>query len=127
MRFFLPEEFLTWHPTCHHRDALPLCDQFIKDLDSQWTHPLFYIWGHAHELTTEEAWAYMELILQKLGNNDKIWYATNIEIYNYMNAQKQLQISVDERTFYNPTAIDVWVERDKADIIHIPAGQMITV
>lgn len=125
-KFYLPEDFLAWNPTCHHRDALPLCDQFIKDLDSQWTHPLFYIWGHAHELTTEEAWVYMESILQKLGNNDKIWYATNIEIYNYMNAQKQLQISVDERTFFNPTAIDVWVERDKEEILRIPAGQTVT-
>ena len=126
-KFLLPEDFLRWHPTCHHKDALPLCEKFLADIDSQWTFPLFYIWGHAHELKTEEAWAYMESILQKLGNNDKIWYATNIEIYNYMNAQKQLQISVDERTFYNPTAIDVWVERDKKDIIHIPAGQTVTV
>lgn len=126
-KFYLPDDFLAWNPTCHHKDALPLCDQFIANLDSEWTYPLFYIWGHSHELRTEEDWAHIEAILQRLGNNDKIWYATNIDIYNYINAQKQLQISVDERTFCNPTAIDVWVERDKKDIIHIPAGKMITV
>ncbi len=125
--FYLPDDFLAWNPTCHHKDALPLCDEFLSNINSEWTHPLFYIWGHAHELTTEEHWAHIETILQKLGNNDKIWYATNIEIYNYITAQKQLQISVDERTFYNPTAIDVWVERNKKEILRIPAGQTVTV
>jgi hypothetical protein len=88
---------------------------------------LFYLWGHAYELDNDNNWELLEEICKKLGNRDDIWYATNIEIYNYMTAQKQLQISVDERTFYNPTAIDVWVERDKKDIIHIPAGQTVTV
>ena len=88
---------------------------------------MFYIWGHSHELKTEENWAQIEAILKALSNNEKIWYATNIEIYNYMTAQKQLQISVDERTFYNPTAIDVWVERNKEEIIHIPAGQTVKI
>ena len=31
------------------------------------------------------------------------------------------------KVFYNPSAIDVWVERNKKDIICIPAGQTITV
>ena len=126
-KFLLPEDFLRWHPTCHHKDALPLCENFLADIDSQWTFPLFYIWGHSHELKTEENWAHIEAILKALSNNEKIWYATNIEIYNYMTAQKQLQISVDERTFYNPTAIDVWVERNKEEIIHIPAGQTVKI
>lgn len=123
--FYLPENFLEWHPTCHHKDALGLCDKFLADLDSPWTHPLFYIWGHAHELRTEEEWALMEQILQKLSDNDKIWYATNIEIYNYMMAQQRLQISADERMFYNPSHIDVWVEKDKTQVIRIPAGETV--
>ena len=125
-KFALPDDFLRWHPTCHHKGALALCDSFINNLDSEWTHPLFYIWGHSHEFRTEEDWQEIETVLQKLSGNDKIWYATNIEIYNYMTAQKQLQISVDERTFYNPTAIDVWVERNKKDILLIPKGQTVT-
>lgn len=38
-----------------------------------------------------------------------------------------LKISADEKVFYNPTATDVWVERDKKDIIKIPAGQKIII
>ena len=123
--FVLPEDFMRWHPTCHHKDALALCDKFMNDLDSQWTHPLFYIWGHAHEFRTEEEWDVMVQILEKLSGSDKIWYATNIEIYNYMIAQQMLQISADERIFYNPTALDLWVEKDKKQIICIPAGQTV--
>ena len=108
-------------------DALVLCESFIRDLDSEWTHPLFYIWGHSHEFRTEEDWAYIEKVVATLANNDKIWYAANIDIYNYVTAQAQLQISYDETMFYNPTATDVWVERNKREIIKIPAGQRIVV
>lgn len=125
--FELPQNFMEWHPSCHHRNALSLCDKFINELDSQWCGPLFYIWGHSHEFKTEEDWQVMTNILEKLGNNDKIWYATNYEIYRYMTAQQSLVISADEKLFYNPSAIDVWVEKDKTQIIHIPAGQTVTI
>ena len=124
--FALPECFLEWHPTCHHNDAQSLIPEFLQNLDNQWRNPLFYIWGHSHELKTEEDWQMMEEIVCSLANNDKIWYATNMDIYNYMTAQRQLQISYDETLFYNPTAIDVWVEKNKTDILCIPAGQTLS-
>ena len=125
--YALPENFLTWHPTCHHRDAMPLAADFMANLDSQWKRPLLYIWGHAHELVTEENWEYMEKLLQTVSGSDKIWYATNIEIYDYMTAQRQLKVSADETVFTNPTAIDVWVEKNKEQIICIPAGKTLKV
>ena len=67
----------------------------------------------------------MEQILKLVAHNDSIWYASNIEIYNYVEAQKKLQISTDEKMFYNPSAISVWVERNKTDIIEIPAGETV--
>ena len=120
--FPLPEDFMRWHPTCHHRDALPLADQFLEQLASEWTHPLFYVWGHSHEFRTEEDWAKMEELVAKIAGHEEIWYATNLEIYEYLTAQKQLIISADETIFRNPTATDVWVERDKRDVLCIPAG-----
>ncbi len=125
--FILPDDFMQWHPSCHHRDALSLCEPFLASLDSEWTHPLFYIWGHSHELRCEEDWEYMEQILKKLSGNPKIWYATNIEIYRYIEAQRRLEVSYDESVFYNPSSLDVWVERNKRDIICIPAGQTVRV
>ena len=125
MRHVLPEDFMEWHPTCHHKNALELCDKFLENIDSIWAEPLFYIWGHSHDIKDEAGWQYMEEILKKLSGNDKIWYATNIEIFNYMEAQKRLVISADETMFYNPSSITVWVEKDRKEIIEIPAGQMI--
>ena len=123
--YALPEDFLAWHPTCHHRDAMPLAEEFMKNLDSQWKRPLLYIWGHAHEIVSEELWEYMEKLVATVAGSDKIWYATNIEIYDYMTAQRQLKVSADETVFTNPTAIDVWVERNKTEIICIPAGHTV--
>ena len=124
-KFGLPENFLAWHPTCHHRDALSLCPTFLQDLTTEWRQPLFYIWGHSHELKTEENWREIEEILKNLSGNEKIWYATNLEIYDYKAAQRALRVSVDEKMLFNPTAIDVWVEKDKADVICIPAGETV--
>ncbi len=123
--FGLPENFLEWHPTCHHRDALPLCEQFMQMLDSEWRSPLLYIWGHSHELRTEEDWAYIERVIRTVAGSDKIWYATNLEIYEYMTAQRALLVSADERIFRNPTAMDVWVEKNKRQLICVPAGQTV--
>lgn len=125
LNFHLPEDFMEWHPSCHHRDALSICDKFLEKLDSYWVGPLFYIWGHSHEFRTEEDWAMMEILLKRLSGNDKIWYATNFEIYQYMTAQRSLIISMDETCFYNPTSIPVWIEKDKKEIICVPAGEVV--
>lgn len=65
----------------------------------------------------------MEDILKKLSGLDEVWYATNMEVYQYMTAQKALLITADEKCIYNPTAITVWIEKDKKEIIRIPAGE----
>lgn len=126
MRFRPPENFLEWNPACHHRDALALSEKFLAEIDSPWIEHLFYIWGHSHELRTEDDWAYIEKVISTLSGNNKVWYATNIEIYRYIKAQQQLEISSDENIFYNPTSIDVWVVKNKEQIIKIPAGEQIT-
>ncbi len=125
-RMKLPDNFLAWHPTCHHRNALPLVEGFMSDLDSQWRTPLFYIWGHSHEFRTEEDWAYIEKVVSGLAGSDKIWYATNIEICDYITAAHQLRISADETMVFNPTATDIWIEKDKKTVCRIPAGQTVT-
>lgn len=121
----IPENFLLWHPTCHHNKALELAKKFMSQLEASWVGPLFYVWGHSYEFQTEEEWGYMEQVLQEVAGSDKIWYATNIEIHDYIAAQRQLRISADETILQNPTAIDVWVEKDSREIIHIPAGQTV--
>lgn len=118
----LPQDFLRWDPTCHHRSALKLAEGFMQNLDSQWCPPLMYVWGHSHEFRTEEDWAYMERTVALLAGSDRIWYATNMEIYTYLQAVRALRVSAEETWIANPSATDVWVERDKREIIRIPAG-----
>ena len=67
----------------------------------------------------------MEKLVSTLANNDKIWYATNIEIYDYLSAVRQLRVSADESILYNPTCLDVWVEGDQGKIICVPAGETV--
>lgn len=124
-RMHLPKSPLLWDPTCHHKDAMPLAEKFMSMLDSYWCGPLLYIWGHSHEFKNEDDWAYMESLVQKVSGCDQIWYATNIEIYTYMTAQRQLIVSADEKMLHNPTATDVWVEMDRKNIVHIPAGKTV--
>ena len=125
--FYLPNDFMEWHPSCHHNDAMRCSKDFWNRFDSMWGEPLFYIWGHSFEFDTEEKWQAMEEFVASIAGNEKIWYATNIEIYRYYEAQKRLEISMDETVFYNPSAIDVWVEKDNTQVIHIPAGQTVRI
>ena len=123
--FELPESFLEWHPTCHHNDIDRHIDKFIERLDASWKGPIFYIWGHSYEFDTEEKWAKIEEQISRLAENkDKIWFATNIEIYNYVKAQRNLVVSADESIIYNPSTIPVWIKKDR-DVIKIEAGETV--
>ena len=123
--FRMPEDFMKWHPTCHHKNAMEPCERFLNVIDSPFYHPMLYIWGHSYEFKTEADWEYMENLVSTLSGRENVWYATNIEIYNYVEAQKRLQISIDETVFYNPSDIAVWVEKDREQIIKIGPGETV--
>ena len=121
----LPRNFLTWHPTCHHNEIGQYINSYIKNIDRSWSSPLFYIWGHSYEFDTEEKWEELEGYIARLAEHkDKIWFATNIEIYNYIKAQHSLIVSADEKIIYNPSAITVWVKKDSA-VVKIEAGETV--
>ena len=120
-----PCDFLQWHPTCHHKDVGQYIDSFINNLDRSWHNPLFYIWGHSYEFDTEEKWAELEEHIARLAEHkDKIWFATNIEIYNYVKAQHSLIVSADEKIIYNPSALPVWVNKD-GEVVKIASGETV--
>ncbi|MBQ7669804.1 MAG: polysaccharide deacetylase family protein [Clostridia bacterium] len=110
--FGLPEDFMRWDPTCNWSQAEGLVDKFFSPMRYDFMR-LFYIWGHSYELSSEEKWADMERLLQKLSGRDDVWYATNIEIYDYMQAVRALRFSAECDTVYNPSAIPVWFEADR--------------
>jgi hypothetical protein len=59
-----------------------------------------------------------------MSGKDDIWYATNIEIVDYMNALKQLRFSANLSMVYNPTALDLVISKDEK-AVYIPAGKQI--
>ncbi len=123
-RTFLPDDFLAWHPTCHYSKALPLAESFANNPRKG---RLLYIWGHSYELDeTEFGWDYIEEICKCLyGNRDDIWFATNIEIVDFVNAQRNLKISVDGKNVYNPSACEVWF-RYNGNPVSIKGGQTLS-
>ncbi len=70
-----------WAATCHHGNC-------VKDGE--------------RELIEEFA--------RKMGGHDEIWYATNIEIVDYLAAAKGLIVSANGRLIENPRALPVWIE-----------------
>ena len=118
--FRLPEDFHAWMPTAHHTNPkiMEYIDEFLAiDISPSVYHArrvprLLYIWGHSYEFDRNDNWDLIEEICKRLANNDDIWYATNIEIYEYVEAYKRLIYSADGYKIYNPTLLNVWLDVD---------------
>ena len=108
--YITPDDFLTWHPTCHHKhDIMAKLDGFRK---RRWPGQLLYIWGHSYEFADNDNWEIIEEFCAAAGGDEKTWYATNIEIYDYVMAQRALVLSADRTMAYNPSAISAWLGVD---------------
>ena len=66
----------------------------------------------------------IEEFAEYIGGKDDIWYATNIEVYDYIAAYKQLQFSADGTKVYNPTAMVLYFE-DGGVAYSVAPGQSI--
>lgn len=108
--FGLPSDWLRWDPTCHHiePELMTLVTRFLED-KRKWRPRLFYLWGHAYEFTDSDNWYILEDFGKAIGCRDDVWYATNIEIYDYVNAYGQLVFSADGRRVYNPTLTELFI------------------
>ena len=118
--FRLPEEFYAWMPTAHHNNPnlFDWIEEFLTlDLSPDCYHAirdprLFYLWGHSYELDADGTWDRMEEICAKLSGHEDVWYATNLEIYEYVEAYGRLVYSADGRRVYNPTLHTLWLDAD---------------
>lgn len=109
--FGMPKDWLRLETTCHHSNKKLdlLCDKFLEMTPR--VPQMFYLWGHSFEFDRNEEnnnWEIIEKFSEKMGGHDDIWYATNIEIYDYTKAFEALQFATDQSMVHNPTAIDVW-------------------
>lgn len=126
--FAMPEDFLEWHPTCHHTEICltDLLDDFLGyDDPSNINAPkLFYVWGHSYEFDAFGQWGKMEDFLKTVSGKENVWYACNGEIREYVTAADSLIYSATGDYIYNPSCVDVWMQIDGV-VRHIPSGSII--
>ena len=125
--FNIPNEWLLLHPTCHHNapNLMQLCDQFLN-MPAPFGSRLFYLWGHSYEFEGDNNWHVIEHFCERMGGRDDIWYATNIQIVDYVNACRAIIASADGHRLHNPTATDVWADVNGKTVC-IRAGETVAV
>lgn len=122
----VPADFLDWNPTCHHSSAPKIIENFKNAwINQPWSYGgLIDIWGHSFDFNIADNWQLAEEMCASLSGLSDVWYATNIEICDYITARRALIVSQDQRTLYNPSAISVWVSSD-GSALEIKGGETV--
>lgn len=113
-RFGFPDDWLEWHPTCHHNSNILAKAEVFKNVQQNFS--LFYVWGHSYEFENNNNWEMIEEFCAAMSGYENIWYATNIEIYDYVVALRRLEFSADCSLVFNPSAMDIWLSVDGAPV-----------
>ncbi len=126
--FLMPTDWHCWVPTTNHSnpDAMDYIDKFLNLDISPLSYcacrypRLFYMWGHSYEFDEGNGWERLDALCDKLAGHEDIWYATNMEIYEYTQAYHRLVYSADGKTVFNPTLFTVWLDVD--GVVHSVAS-----
>lgn len=126
--FVFPENWLELNPTCHHNDPelMALAEKFISEEPGWNVCSMFYVWGHSYEFDRNDNWSLIESFAEKVSFRDDVWYAANIEIYDYVKAYENLQVSADNTVVCNPSAISVWFY-EKGTVYKVEPGETIVI
>ena len=118
-RFELPTDWLAWMPTAHHNNPniLEWAKEFVAIdmvplISGGRSAKLFYVWGHSYEFDRKDNWQHLEQLCETLAGKEDVWYATNMEIYEYVKAYDSLVYSADGCRIYNPSLQTVWFDQD---------------
>ncbi len=123
--FVFPENYLAWHGTCRHNEnLLSHAERFMNLEYKSGRQHLLYVWGHSYEFDNENNWHLIEDFCRMVSHADDVWYATHIEIVDYMNALQNLIFSTNLKMVQNNAATDVWICVDDV-VVKIPAGQLV--
>lgn len=130
-KFDLPSDWLRLPTTCHHNNPrlMELAKQFVET-ETDWYYfwdeklQLFYLWGHSYEFDDRNNWDVIEKFAEYIGNREDIWYATNGEIYDYLQACEMLQFSADGNFVRNMSCMDLYINYIDNEYI-VPSGKTI--
>lgn len=120
--FYPPADFLEWHPTCHHNNHLMELGKQFLDVPGFYELPVMYVWGHSFEFGWPDDWGIIEEFTAMMAGKQDIWYATNLEICNYIQAVRAQEFSGNGMRMHNPTALSVWVSTGNG-IIEVKPGE----
>ena len=124
--FLLPENFMLWKPTCKHdHNLMENAKRFVEIKNTEHLY-LMSVWGHSFEFVREQGtnWKNIQDFCEFIGGRNDIWYATNIEIVDYINAVKKLKYTADCSKVLNMSSISVWIKVNET-IHEILPGQII--
>lgn len=120
----LPEDYMEWKGTCHHNFHLMEYARTFVELEKPQYLKCLYVWGHSYEFDRDDNWELIEEFCRYTGGREDIWYATNIEIVDYMELCKNLQFAAGGEFVYNPGAASAWLSvEDK--IKEIKGGELV--
>ncbi len=131
--FDICDDWLRMPTTCHHRNPklAELVEKFLEDRKDpySWKNPpkLFYLWGHSYEFNDYDEWEIIERFADRVGKREDVWYATNGEIYRYVEAYKGLRYGTGNKRVYNPSALDVYIKTFTNRRYRIPAGETVEI
>lgn len=108
--FDIPTNWFHMPATCHHNapELMQLVDRFLNETPRHPNPKLFYLWGHTYEFEANNNWEVIEKFAEAIGNRDDVWYANNMQVYEYVEAYRALEFSANGKMVYNPSALTVW-------------------
>ena len=125
--FDMPRDWMRLPATCHHDDPelMTLARRFV-DEDTYGRPRMFYLWGHSYEFEEHDNWNVIEEFTEFMAGRDDIWYATNIEIYDYQDAFNRLLFSTDGSLVHNPSGIKLWFATEDGEFSVEPGATIKT-
>lgn len=124
--FSFPSNYYEWKATCHHNHNLLEFGREFKDLKKKQYLYMMYVWGHSYEFEKDNNWGMMEEFCQMMSDSDDIWFATNIEIVDYMEVYDRLQFSADLSFVFNPSFSSAWIIINDDKVVEIKGGETVS-
>lgn len=125
--FHMPEDFLRWHPTCHHKQMLEKTEAFLASAPRFSYMELLFVWGHSYEFHDDDNWDLIERAGELLGANKAappVWHATMAEIAAYQKGLLDLRFGADLSLVHNPSFLDLWISVE-GEAVKIGSGQTV--
>ena len=114
--FELPTDWLGWKNTCKSENMGEYIDSYFSLNPGELK--VFSVWGHSQDLNTYETWdVFEDLCLKIQQNTDTIWNPTNIELYDYIKATEELEITDSAVTNRSDRTVYLRINNQKVSLL----------